>query len=118
MAIIQGMAITPNKKNILVDALNEEIKNLNESIKNQRVNEFVAGSLARSKTILQTLLDSVLDKKGVITPAQTNEIVQQIEEAKKNRLQQNYIVGIKKSTFALLGIIIVGAAIYWYTKKN
>jgi hypothetical protein len=118
MALEKGQAITPNKKNVIIDALNEEIKNLNETIRNQKLDELVKGSLSSSRMGLQSLLTTVLDKKGIITPDETTDIVNKLDEAKKQRLRDNYVFGMKAGVFYLLGFVAIGAAIYWYTKKG
>ena len=114
----KGQVITPDKKNVIIDALNAEIKNLNEKIKNQQLDDFMRGSVSNSRQTLQKLLNAVLDKKGVFTPDETTEIVNQIEEAKRKRLQENYIMGMKKGAFYLLGLVVIGGVIYWYTQKK
>ena len=118
MALEKGQSLTPNKKNVIVDALNEEIKKLNETIGNQKLDELVKGSLSNSRMGLQKLLTTILDKKGIITPDETTDIVKQLDEAKKQRLQDNYVFGMKAGLFYLLGFVAIGAAIYWYTKKR
>jgi len=118
MEIQGGQIITPNKKSIVLDALNEEINSLNDKINNQQLNKLVAGSLSNSRMTLQNLLNTVLDKKGVITPSETDNIRNQLEAAKKSRLEGNYVSGMRKGVLYLLGFIAIGAAIYWYNKKN
>jgi hypothetical protein len=114
----KGQVITPDKKNVIIDALNSEIKNLNEKLRNKEVDDFMRGGLSSSRQTLQNILNSVLDKKGVFTPDETTEIVNKIDEAKRQRLRQNYVVGMKKSAFYILGFVVIGATIYWYSRKK
>ena len=118
MALEKGQALTPNKKNVIIDALNEEIKNLNETSRNQKLDELVKGSLSNTRMGLQSLLTTILDKKGIITPDETTEVVKKLDEAKKQRLEDNYVFGMKAGVFYMLGFLVIGAAIYWYTKKG
>jgi uncharacterized protein (UPF0305 family) len=117
MALTQGMIVTPDKKNIIIDALNAELFDLNQNIRNQRIDEVVKGTLSNSKQTLQKLLNTVLERKGVITPDETTEVVKAIEESKKNRLRQNYVGDIKKGVLWVLGFAAIGGLLYWYSKK-
>lgn len=118
MALESGAVITPNKKNVILDALNEELKNLNDKIKNQQLDDLVKGSLSGSRMTLQNLLNSFMERKGVITPDETTAAVKAIEEAKRKRLQENYVLGMKKGVIWLLALIAIGGGIYWYTQKK
>ena len=113
-----GQTITPDKKNILVDAINEELKNLNDRIKNQQLDDLMRGSLGNTRMGLQRILNSILEKRGVITPDETTEVLRKIDEAKRQRLSENYVMGMRKGAFYILALVAIGGVIYWYTTKK
>lgn len=117
MPIQPDTALTPEKKGLLLDEIRSELDLLNKSLKEKRYGDAAYLVLKNAKDSLQKTLDTLLAKKGVITPAQSNDALDKINEAKKSRLQQDYMMGIKRSTLIGIGLVIVAVGYYFYKKS-
>jgi hypothetical protein len=59
----------------------------------------------------------LLAKKGIITPNETNGVLDAIDASKKARLQQDYSAGVKNTTI-YLGILVAAVAAYYIIKRK
>ena len=116
--IVKGQVITPEKKAVLIDQIKAEINNVSSQIKEGKYGDAVVKVLDQNQKSLQKLLNNLLMKKGVVTPSETDDALNLINTAKKNRLQEDYVMGIKKSTIVLFSLIALGGAFYWYKYKR
>jgi hypothetical protein len=118
MDIKENQALTPNKQQYLIDQINGELDTASESIQSGDFSAITIGGINKAKNELQLLLNKFLEKKGVITPSETSDAIQKINALKKARLQEDYILGIKKATWFLVGISVIGISAYLYYKKR
>lgn len=118
MPIEKGQILTPDKKQKLIDEVTAEIKLLDETTRASNFGKAVMDSARRNKEVLQGVLNKLFDKKGVITPQETDDVLSSIENSKKQRLQSDYTKGVKRATLYLVGFLAVGAAIYFFTKNK
>lgn len=120
MEIKQNQALTPEKKDILIEQIQQEISLLNQSIKDKNYTDAAYLVLQKTKDALQSTLNKLFEKKGVITPAETNTALDQISAAKKARLEEEYLFGIRKITFYGISVVVlaIGAYIYFKRKKS
>lgn len=118
MEIKQDQALTPEKKQILIDQVESEIKLLNQTIKDKNYTGTAYLVLQKTKDALQNTLNKLFQKKGVITPAETNTALDQISAAKKARLQEEYLFGIRKATFYALSIAVLAVGAFVYIKRR
>lgn len=118
MAIELNQILTPEKKSLLVDEINQELNSINKAIKigGDKAGNFKA--MQSSKTLLQSILNDLFTKKGVITPDETNKALDTINESKKARLQSDFYGSITKSTIYFVAFVGVAIVIYFYTKKS
>jgi len=116
--IVKGQVVTPEKKAVLIDQIKAEIDNVSSQIKEGKYGDAVVKVLDQNQKSLQKLLNNLLMKKGVVTPSETDYALNLINTAKKNRLQEDYVMGIKKSTIVLFSLIALGGAFYWYKYKR
>ena len=114
MELERGRIFTPDKKKLLIDEVQRELSLIEAEIKRRPS----VDALKSVKTDLQTNLGVLIDKKGVITPQETDDILDLIGKAKRIRLETDYYFGIKRSTFYLIALVAVGVGIYFYTKKR
>lgn len=118
MPVEKGQILTPDKKQKLIDEVTAEIKLLDETTRSSNFGKAILDSARRNKEVLQGVLNKLFDKKGVITPQETDDVLSSIENSKKQRLQSDYNKGLKKATLYLVGFLAVGAAIYFFTKNK
>lgn len=114
MELERGKIFTPDKKKYLIDEVSRELKLVEEESRNRAS----AKDLQQVKLELQAALKLLLDKKGVVTPQETDEILDLIGKAKRARFQSDYYLGLKRSTFYLLAFVALGVGVYIYTKKR
>lgn len=115
---LEGRALTPEKKSLLVDEINAELKNINDSLYKGGTTEAKKTAIQSSKNVLQEVLNDLFSRRGVITPEETNKALNAIKESKKSRLQSDFYSSIKTSTIVLVGFIGVAIGIYFYTKNK
>ena len=118
MAIVEGQILTPEKKSLLVDEINQELNSANQALKKGTTKIANTTLIETSKKALQSILNDLFSKKGVITPDETNKALEAINQSKKARLQSDFYGSIKKSTIIVIGAIAVIVGIYFYTKNK
>ena len=118
MAIIQGTIFTPNKKKTLIDEIQHELGNLDIAIKDVSTKKSLSLKLTTIRTALQQSLNVLYDKKGVVTPQETDAILDQINDSKRSRLESDYYMGMSKTTFYLVAFVAIAFGVYFYTKKT
>lgn len=118
MALKENQALTPEKKQILIDEIQRELFLISSAVKEKKYNEGAYLILQKTKDDLQATLNKVLAKKGIITPSETSKALQQIDDAKRARLEKDFVFGIRKGTFFILSIAIIGVASYFVIKNK
>ena len=116
--IVKGQVVTPEKKAVLIDQIKAEIDNVSSQIKEGKYGDAVVKVLDQNQKALQKLLNNLLMKKGVVTPSETDDALNLINKAKKSRLEDDYYMGVKKSTIILFSLIALGGAFYFYKYKR
>jgi hypothetical protein len=116
--IEKGMFFTPDKKKLLTDEVQSELNKLTEDIRNKGLGGNSANQLQQSKKKLQEIVNVLNSKKGVITPQETDDILTAIDESKRSRLESQFYLGLKKSTFYLVIFAALGVGAYIYLKKK
>ena len=82
--------LLPNDKNKLSDLINEQLVALNKALIDNKGNEVATKTITTLQDGLKNLLKKIFEKKGVITPDETNQIIDQVEETKKMILEESY----------------------------
>lgn len=119
MPVEKGMIFTPEKKKMLVDEVQDEINKVNETIQFKKgVGGAAMQTLKDNRQKLQDILKVLFDKKGVITPQETDDILTTLDASKRSRLESQYYFGMKKATFYLVLFAVLGAGAYYYYKKR
>jgi hypothetical protein len=117
MAIEKGTILTPEKKGLLLDEVKSELSNVSDSLSKGQYGKVVTDVLTKNQQTLQGLLDSLMQKKGVITPKETNNALDILNTSKKARLQEDYVMGVKAGTFYLISfVLLAGVGFYIYKK--
>jgi hypothetical protein len=116
--VIKGQTLTPEKKDSLVGLIKSELDNVKLSIDQGKYGDAALGVLKNNQTKLQNLINDLLAKKGVITPDETTSTIDTLAKSKKDRLQQDYVMGLKRGTFYLLAFGIAAVATYLIVKKR
>jgi hypothetical protein len=118
MEVLQGQIFTPNKKTILADEIKIELENLNKAIAKGGIDAGQKQAIDSSKLALQKVLTSILTKRGVVTPDETDDALKKIDEAKKARLKNDFYGSIKKYGLYIAIAVAAGVGLYYYTKKS
>jgi hypothetical protein len=117
MEIKQNQALTPDKKQYLIDQINGELDTASQYIQEGDYGAVTISLVNKAKNDLQLILNKFLQKKGVITPSETADALEKINALKRARLQEDYILGIRKATWFLIGVGVIGVGAYLYYKK-
>jgi hypothetical protein len=116
--VLKGQTLTPEKKDSLVGIIKSELDNVKLSIDQGKYGDAAIGVLKNNQTKLQKLINDLLAKKGVITPDETNSTFDVLAQSKKDRLQEDYVMGLKRGTFYLVAFGIAAVATYLIVKKS
>jgi hypothetical protein len=101
-------AILPNDKNKLSDLINETIVALKKALQDNKGNSVITDSIKNMQDGMNILLKQVNEKKGVITPEETNRILDEVDRTRNNLLKKTYINPETNLGFLqLVGIIIL-----------
>jgi hypothetical protein len=118
MLIEKGQIFTPEKKGLLIKEVENELARLDEALRKKSLGSSALALVRENRTKLQTLLTLLFEKKGVVTPQETDDILQTLGDAKRSRLETQYYMGVKKSTIYLGVVLGLGIGIYYYIKKR
>ena len=86
--IKKDQILTPDKKDLLVKQIQAELDSVSVAINQGKYGEAALGLLNKNQQKIQDLLNSLLTKKGVVTPQETNNALDILNTSKKNRLQE------------------------------
>ena len=114
MLIEKGQIFTPEKKGLLIKEVENELARLDEALRKKSLGSSALALVRENRTKLQTLLTLLFEKKGVVTPQETDDILQSLGDAKRSRLETQYYMGVKKSTI-YLGVVLGLEAAFVFT---
>lgn len=112
--VARGRIFTPDKKKLLIDEIQRELGLLNDAIKSRGADK----ELSDIKADLEKNLNLLFDKKGIVTPQETDTILDLVASSKRARLQTDFYLGMRKSTFYLVAFLAIGVGIYFYNKQR
>lgn len=118
MPIERGQIFTPEKKGALIQEVENEIVKLDEALRKKALGTSALGLVKENRDKLQTLLTLLFEKKGVVTPQETDDILEAIGNSKRSRLETQYYMGMQKSTVYLVVALGIGVGLYFYMKKR
>lgn len=118
MAIERGQYFTPDKRALLINEVKSEISQVDGQLKSNSIAGIVSEDTQTTRIKLQQILNGLFDKKGVVTPKETDNILDILDNSKRNRLQKDFYKGIKKSTIVLLTFGAIAVGVYFYMKKR
>ena len=113
---LQDKALTPDKKDQLVKQIQSEIDSLNRILREQGAPAAVLEAAKRNKNSLQGLVNKILANKGVITPTETNDALDAMAKAKRERLESDFSTTVRR--VAIVAGLLIGGYLAWrYVKK-
>jgi hypothetical protein len=120
MEIQRGQYFTPEKRGQLVAEIEGEIKSIDEALKTGDLGQAASALLRDTKKKLQDVLNGLFNKKGVITPNETDSVLDTLNESKRARLERDFILGMRRTTWyvAAFGLLAVGLYIYMKKRKK
>jgi hypothetical protein len=116
--IRENTALTPDKKQLLIDEIKNEISQVSDAINNKQYGSAALTIIQSKQAELQNFLNKFLERKGIITPTETTNTLNSINDSKKARLEKDFTKGISNTTLIGIGIVVLGVATYIYLKKN
>jgi len=120
MALEKDMALTPEKKQLLVGQVELEIENINKAIRDGGLTSGVLEAVKSNRDSLQKVLNKLFEKKGVITPQETNSTLFAIDKSKNERLQTDFKRNMKRVLLfgGLLLALGVGYTLFMRSKNR
>ncbi len=118
MAVEKDRALTPEKKNLLIGQVQLEIENINKAMRSGGLGSGVFEVVKTNRDSLQGVLNKLFEKKGVITPEETNKTIEAIDKSKKDRLEKEFNQGMKKALIFFGLIVAVGIGYTYYIKSR
>lgn len=117
--IEKGQALTPDKKNILIQQMKDELSNVSAALEgNNNYGAAILGVIQSKSKLIQQKLNDLLLKKGIVTPDETTATIELLNESKKARLQEDYIMGVKKATFYLVSFAVIAIGAFFIVKNS
>jgi len=114
--IERGKIFTPEKKEMLVQEVRDELSKVESMLKkNDYVSEIIL-DLQKIRNELVKILKTLIDKRGVVTPQETDSILDSINVSKKTRLKNDTEYKFKLNFASVLFISLLGYGIYHLTK--
>ncbi len=113
----KGQILTPDKKDVLVNQIKAELSSVSDAINSGQYGQAAMDLLKKNTDKLQGVLNDLLSKKGVVTPTETNNTLDILNTSKKERLQGDFVGGIKMGTIYLVGGILAIVGVYFLVKK-
>lgn len=118
IGIQPNQVILPEQKNIMIQAIFDEIQRIKNDVKERQLTGAALETARRHQEDLQKILNIFLAKKGVITPDETNDALEKIENSKKSRLQKEFKLGLNKFTYIMIGVVLVTGIFLYYKKRK
>jgi Mg2+ and Co2+ transporter CorA len=116
--IRENTALTPDKKQLLLDEIRSEISQVSDVIKGNQYGGAGLAIIQEKQAELQNLLNKFLERKGIITPSETTNTLNTINDSKRARLEKDFTKGISNTTLIGIVIVVLGVATYIYLKKK
>jgi short-subunit dehydrogenase involved in D-alanine esterification of teichoic acids len=118
MAIESGQVLTPAKTVSLIEEIKMELQDITTTIASGKYSDSIVDVMNKSKDSLQSILNMLINKKGVVTPSETTDVLDVLNNAKRQRLQDDYIIGMKSGTFYVLSFLIIAGVSYYLIKNS
>jgi len=120
MTIEKDKALTPDKKQILIGQVELEIENINKAIRQGGLPSGVLEAVKANRDSLQGVLNRLFEKKGVITPQETNKTIFSLDKSKNDRLQIDFQRNMKRVAIfvGLLLALVIGYTLYTKSKNR
>ncbi len=116
MSILErNEVILPDKRNAVIDELRNEINTIKDDVRNKRYADSVIQAMQRNADKLQGYLDKFLTKAGVITPTETNAVMDVFASLKKQRMSNEVAKDQRRLIIYGVGFIVIvmtGVIIY------
>jgi hypothetical protein len=116
MAIMRGSSYTPDKKNLLIEEIRDELSKIDMLLRKDGFVKSIIVDLQKVKFDLVSKLESLIQKKGVVTPQETDAILDSITIAKKTRLYNDSGNKFNASLTTFVLVVLVGYAIFHISK--
>lgn len=114
MELVRGTIFTPDKKRLLIDEIQNELNQVDNKLRKGGRNE----ELKEVRQSLAESLKTLTDKRGVVTPQETDDVLDLISRSKRLRLEGSYMVGMRRTTFYLVALVAIGIGVYIYKQRE
>jgi hypothetical protein len=107
-----------NNDQAIIDQLKSEINIIKDNLKEEGISTDKFDLLTKSAKILQDKLEQVMNKGGILTEKEKQDVYTTIQNTKRGDMAKMSAKS-KRNLYLYLGIfVLVGVAIYVYTKKS
>jgi len=101
------------QQNSVVDQLVAQITDIKDRIKTKGLSQTAFEELTTSAKTLQTKLDELLSKKGLLTQSDINDAYALIQDEKRKELEAMNKKAMRKTlAYIGIGILVVGTLVY------
>ncbi len=112
MEIKRGQVYTPDKKGMLIQEVRDELSKLDNLLKKDGYVSEIIVDLKKVRDNLTSILKTLVDKRGIITPQETDSVLDSINLSQKTRLSADNKYKTMFNPATLLLVVLVGYGIY------
>jgi hypothetical protein len=113
------MALTDNIKKLIESGIEAITLSKNTADSNKSTSDVLKNQLYENAEKVQSLINSVLEKGGVITPEEVDALDEQIRISKLKVLEAESKISSKRyATYVVLGLVVIGTIWYFTYKKK
>jgi hypothetical protein len=102
----------------IIDQLKSKINDIKDKIKSGEISEGMFAKLTSKAKDLQTTLDGLLAKKGILTQSDVNNAYEVLQDYKRKELEAEAMKSKRKLIIYTLAIVGVGVGAYMYFKRK
>jgi len=107
--------LTRGEVQVVVGDLKTELQKIRENLKREGALSVISDELKKRETSLQSKINDILKKGGIITEEDYNEAYNLIRS--KNQKEMIDLNQKRKTRMLVFGILVIGAVAYLLTKK-
>jgi hypothetical protein len=113
------MALTDNIKKLIESGIEAITLSKGTASSNLSTSDVLKNQLYENADKIQSLINSVLEKGGVITAEEVSALDEQIRISKLKVLEaESKVSGKRYATYVVIGLVVIGAIWYFTYKKK
>lgn len=118
MSLRPTSVVTNSERQLVVNQLNTRLTELKDKIKKEGVSNVLFDELTSNAKEIQTKLDDIFRKGGIMTDKDADEAIALLEKQRKEELEKQYRKGTTRTIIlVLVGALVIGG-LFYYVKKT